>query len=111
VKKRKNKTRTKIKDTKQRSSEVPELTYGRNVNIPAASSVLRLCQSPKKGRYLEVTRDIKIGQCLSLISVQNNLKIVGHSKMALKLTIRGQSHGYWPLNYINGWEFLAGLDC
>jgi hypothetical protein len=77
-------------DTKQRSLEVPELTYGRNVNIPAASSALRLCQSPKKGRFMEATRDIKIGQCLSLISVENNLKIVSHGKMVLKLTTRGQ---------------------
>jgi len=94
VKKRKEKkTRTVTEETKQRSSEVPELTYGRNINIPAASSALRLCESPQKGRYMEATRDMKIGQCFSLISVHNNLKFVGHDKMALILTRREQSHG------------------
>jgi hypothetical protein len=97
-------------ETKQRSSEVPEVTYGRNLNIPAASSALRLCQSPQKGRHMEATRDIKIGQCSSLISVHNNLKIVGHDKMALILTRHEQSHGNWLLNYENGGEFLARLD-
>jgi len=111
VKKRKKKTRTVTGETKQKSSEVPELTYGRNINIPAASSALRLCESPQKGRYMEATRDIKIGQCSSLISVHNNLKIVGHDKMALILTRRGESQGIWPLNYENGGEFLARLDC
>jgi hypothetical protein len=43
---------------------VPELTYGKNADIPAASAALRLCYSPQKGRYMEATRDIKIGQFL-----------------------------------------------
>ena len=111
MKKRKKKTRTVTKETKQRSSEVPELTYGRNINIPAGSSALRLCESPQKGRYMEATRDIKIGQCSSLISLHNNLKIVGHDKMALILTRSGKSHGNCPLNYENGGEFLARLEC
>ena len=96
-------------ETKQRSSEVPEVTYGRNINMPAASSALRLCESPQKGRYMEATRDIKIGQCSSLISVHNNLKTVGHDQVALILT--RESHGNWPLSYQNGGEFLARLDC
>lgn len=111
MKKRKKKTRTKTGETKQRSSEVPELMYGRNINIPAASSALRLCESPQKGRYMEATRDIRIGQCSSLISVHNKLKMVGHDKTALIVTRPGQSNGNWPLNYENGGEFLAWLDC
>ena len=110
-KQKKKKTRTVTEETKQRSSEVPELTYGRNINIPAASSALSLCESPQKGRYMAATRDIKIGQCSSHISVHNNLKTVGHDKMAPILTRRGQSHGNRPLNYENGGEFLALLDC
>jgi len=73
---KKKKTRTVTEETKQKSSEVPELTYGKNINIPAASSALRLCESPHKGRYMEATRNIKIGKCSSLTSVHNNLKIV-----------------------------------
>jgi hypothetical protein len=91
-----------MKETKQKSPEVPELTYGRNINIPAASSALSLCQSPQKGRYMEATRNIKIGQCSSLVSVHNNLKIVDLNKLALILTRHGQSHGNCPLNYENG---------
>jgi hypothetical protein len=73
-------------ETAPRNSEVPELTYGRNMSMPAASAALRLCQSPKKGRYMEATRDIKIGQCSSLISVHNNFKIAGRDKTTLTVT-------------------------
>jgi hypothetical protein len=86
LKTRKKKTRTTTAETKPRNSEAPEVTYGRNVNIPAASAALRLCQSPKKGRYMEATRDIKIGQCSSLISVNDNVKIIGRDKMAVIVT-------------------------
>ena len=40
---------------------LPELTYGKNASIPAASAALRLCESTEKGRYMTATRDIKLG--------------------------------------------------
>jgi hypothetical protein len=57
-------------ESRLRVPEVPELTYGKNANFPAASTALRLCQSPEKGRYMEATRDIKIGQFCCLTPFQ-----------------------------------------
>ncbi|XP_069693150.1 SET and MYND domain-containing protein 4-like isoform X2 [Periplaneta americana] len=45
-------------------ADKPELTYGKNADIPAASSALKLCYSPDKGRYMEATRTIKLGSVL-----------------------------------------------
>ncbi|XP_021928622.1 SET and MYND domain-containing protein 4-like isoform X2 [Zootermopsis nevadensis] len=60
------KKKLKKTDSEPRSGSwgIPEVTYGKNADIPAASAALRLCFSPQKGRYMEATRNIKIGSVL-----------------------------------------------
>ncbi|PSN48982.1 hypothetical protein C0J52_03858 [Blattella germanica] len=54
----------KAKRAPDPGAALPELTYGKNASIPAASAALRLCESTEKGRYMTATRDIKLGSVL-----------------------------------------------
>ncbi|XP_066995495.2 SET and MYND domain-containing protein 4 isoform X2 [Anabrus simplex] len=43
---------------------IPQLDYGQNPTIPAASAALKLCWTEEKGRQLVANRDIKMGSVL-----------------------------------------------
>lgn len=58
------KQQQKPKKVQESGPVLPELTYGKNASIPAASAALRLCESDEKGRYMSANRDIKLGSVL-----------------------------------------------